>query len=67
MKRDDAMPTGRSPRIERRDDAPGSREDQAERPDKPRICDFRATARHIATQLDIEAVMWRMLGKDGRE
>jgi hypothetical protein len=57
MKRDDATPTDRPPRIERRDDAPGSREDQAER--------FRATARHIATQLDIEAAMWRMLGKDG--
>ena len=43
-------------RTDRRDDAPGSREDQAER--------FRATARHIATQIDIEAAMWRILDRE---
>mgnify|MGYP006283064629 CR=1 FL=1 len=56
MKRDDAMPTDRPPRIEHRDDAPGSREDQAER--------FRATARRIALQAAIEETMWQMLGKE---
>ena len=35
-----------------------------ERPDKPRICDFRAAARHVATQVDIEETMWRMLDKE---
>ena len=47
-------PTDRRPRPERQDDAPDTR--QAER--------FRATARHIATQLDIEATMWQLLGKE---
>jgi hypothetical protein len=56
MIRDDATPTDRPPRPERRDDAPDPRCDRAER--------FRATARHIATQLDIEAAMWQLLGKD---
>jgi len=41
-----------SPRPESRDDA----RDQAEER-------FRSTARHIATQLDIEAAMWQILGK----
>lgn len=43
-------------RTERRDDAPGPRCDQAER--------FRATARHTATQIDIEAAMWRILDRE---
>ncbi len=47
-------PTDRGPRPERRNDAPDTR--QAER--------FRATARQIATQLDIEAAMWQLLGKE---
>ncbi len=82
MKRNDATPTTRPPRpacappadkTDRRGDAPGPQCDQAERPDKPRICDFRATAclcdarrqaRQIVTQLDIEAAMWQMLGKE---
>jgi len=46
--------TERPPRPECRDVARDSR--QAER--------FRATARRIATQLDIEAAMWQLLGKE---
>ena len=49
-------PQEQPPRTERRGEAPGPRSDQAQR--------FRATARQIATQLDIEAAMWRMLDQE---
>ncbi len=51
------------PRPESRDAAPNTQTDQAERPGRPRVQDFRATALHIATQLDIEAAMWQIMGK----
>jgi len=38
---------------------------QAERPEKSSIQEnFRATARRIAAQIDIEETMWRMLAKE---
>lgn len=37
---------------------------QAERSEIPGGRDFRATARRIAVQVDIEETMWRMLGKE---
>jgi len=55
MSTDTDKPTDRPARPEPRGDGPDDR--QAER--------FRATARRIAVQLDIEETMWRMLGKDG--
>lgn len=55
MKRATIKTTEPPPRPEHRDSAPGPRCDQAER--------YRATARHIVVQLDIEAAMWQMLGK----
>ena len=44
-----------SPRPESRDAVPNAQPDQGER--------FRATARHAATQIHIEAAMWEILGK----
>ncbi len=54
MKRTTTTPEP-SPRPERRDAVPNSKTDQAER--------FRAAARQVAAQVEIEAAMWQILGK----
>ncbi len=56
-------PTDRPPRPAPQGDGPDDR--QGERPGQPRAQEcFRATARQIVTQLDIEETMWQILEKE---
>lgn len=60
-----ALSGDRPQRTLRPDGAPGSPSRPADRPGAPREAQerFRATARRIARQLDIEERMWQMLGR----
>ncbi len=58
-------PTAPPPRPAPQADGPDERQAEA-RPGQPRARErFRATARQLVTQLDIEQTMWQILGKRG--
>ena len=57
-------PTAPPPRPAPQGDGPDERQAE-ERPGQPRAQErFRATARQIVTQLDIEQTMWQILEKE---